>query len=231
MASSRDSSGRILFGLLLIIFGVLFLLHQMGKLDFGEIISGYWPLILVFAGIWHIVSNNFRNVGGGLLLIIIGGLFQLAKFEILGESAWHYIWPALIILVGLWMVAGSFSRKRAAAAPGSKESDLDAFVIFSGLERRVESQSFRGGKATAIMGGIDLDLTQAKLAEDRAVLDLSVIMGGIDVLVPKSWRVEVDGHPLLGAIEDKHTHVPGAGGVQTLFIKASAILGGIEIKG
>ncbi len=230
MASPRNSSGRILFGLLLILFGVLFLLDQMGKLDFGDIISGYWPLILVFAGIWHIVSNNFRNVGGGLLLIVIGGLFQLAKFEILGESVWHYIWPVVIILVGLWMIAGAFGRRRAAATPGAKDSDLDAFVIFSGLERRVESQNFRGGKATAIMGGIDLDFTQAKLAEDRASIDLSVIMGGIDVRVPKSWRVEVDGHPLLGAVEDKHTHVPGPGGVQTLFIKASAILGGIEIK-
>jgi hypothetical protein len=230
MASLRNSSGRIFFGLLLILLGVLFLLDQMGRLDFGWIISQYWPLILVFAGIWHIVSNNFRNIGGGLLLIVIGGFFQLAKLDILGKSAWHYIWPALIILVGLWIIAGAFGRRRVSGAIGAKDSDLDAFVMFSGLNRRIESQSFRGGKATAILGGIELDLTQAKLAEDRANLDLSVIMGGIDVRVPKSWRVEVDGHPLLGGIEDKHTHVPEAGAAQTLFIKASAIMGGIDIK-
>ena len=230
MASPRNSSGRIMFGLLLILFGVLFLLDQMGKLDFGWIISQYWPLILVFAGIWHIVSNNFRNVGGGLLLIVIGGLFQLGKFDILGRSAWHYIWPAAIILVGLWIVAGAFGRTRSAGMAGSKDSDLDAFVIFSGLTRRIESQDFRGGKATAILGGIELDLTQAKLAGDRASLDLSVIMGGIDVRVPRSWRVEVDGHPFLGGIEDKHTHVPAGEAVQTLFIKASAIMGGIDVK-
>jgi hypothetical protein len=55
-------------------------------------------------------------------------------------------------------------------------------------------------------------------------------MGGIDVRVPRSWRVEVDGHPFLGGIEDKHTHVPAGEAVQTLFIKASAIMGGIDVK-
>jgi predicted membrane protein len=219
-----------LFGLLLILFGILFLLHQMGRLDFGDVISDFWPLILVLAGISHIVNNNFRNVRGGVLLIIIGGLFQLSKLEILSRSAWHYIWPVLIILVGLWMVAGSFGRRRTATAAQARENDLNASALLSGLEHRVESQAFKGGRASAIMGGIDIDLTQAKLAGDQASLDLSVIMGGIDVRVPRSWRVEVDGHPLLGAIEDKHTHVPGEGAVQTLFIRASAILGGIEIK-
>jgi predicted membrane protein len=231
MASSRNASGRIFWGLLLILFGVLFLLDQMEKLDFGDTFSRYWPLILVLAGLWHLVSNNFRSPGGGLLLIVVGTILMLGKLEILGKSLWHYVWPLLIILVGLWIVFGAFGRQGGGRRLfGAKDNELDAFSLFSGLNRRVESQSFRGGKATAIFGGMELDFTQAKLAEEKAALELTAIFGGIEVRVPRSWRLEVDGQPFLGGIEDKHTFVPGSESSPTLHIKASAILGGIEIK-
>ncbi len=231
MASSRNASGRIFWGLLLILLGGLFLLDQMEKLDAGFFISRYWPLVLVFAGIWHLVSNGFRNPAGGLLLIVVGSVLMLGKLEILGKSVWHYVWPLLIILVGLWIVFGAFGRRESwKGSVGTKENELDALAIFSGLSRRIESQSFRGGKATALFGGLELDLTQAGLAEEKAAIELTAIFGGIEVRVPRSWRLEVDGQPFLGGIEDKHTFVPGPEGVPTLHIKASAILGGIEIK-
>jgi len=102
--------------------------------------------------------------------------------------------------------------------------------MFAGLNRRIESQNFRGGKATAIMGGIELDFTQVRLAEPKAVLDLTAIMGGIDIKVPRHIRVELSGNPVLGGIENKHNYAPGPGAEQTLSIRATAILGGIDIK-
>jgi len=125
---------------------------------------------------------------------------------------------------------GAFRRPSAARLAGAKEDDLDSFVIFAGLNRRIGSQSFRGGKATAIMGGIELDLTQVRLAEPKAGLDLTAIMGGIDIRVPGHMRVELHGNPVLGAVENKHSYTPGSEAEQTLFIKATAIMGGIEIK-
>ena len=230
MPTQRHSSGRIFWGLVLILLGVLFLLDQMGRVDFGDLISQWWPLILVAAGLWQLISSNFQELAGGLFLIVIGALFQLAKLEIIGRNAWHYVWPALIIGLGLWVLIGAFRRSSAGKFPGSKEDELDAFAIFAGLNRRIESQSFRGGKATAILGGIELDLTSVRLAEAKAGLELTAIMGGIDVKVPRHIRVQLDGNPVLGGVENKHNYAPGSGAEQTLSIKATAILGGIEIK-
>jgi len=230
MTSQKHSSGRVFWGLVLIVLGVLFLLDQMGRVDFGDLISGWWPLILVAAGLWQLISSNFQELAGGLFLIALGALFQLAKLEILGQNIWHYVWPVLIIGLGLWVLIGAFRRSSAARFPVGKEDELDAFAIFAGLNRRIESQSFRGGKATALMGGIELDLTSIRLAEARVGIELTAIMGGIEVKVPRNIRVELDGNPVLGGVENKHNYTPGSGAEQTLSIKATAILGGIEIK-
>ena len=230
MPLQKNLSGRIFWGLVLILLGVLFLLDQMGRVDFGDLISQWWPLVLVAAGLWQLISSNFQELAGGLFLIGLGAIFQLSKLEILGRNVWHYVWPALIIGLGLWVLIGAFRRSSATRFPGGKEDELDAFAIFAGLNRRIESQSFRGGKATAIMGGIELDLTSVRLAEAKAGLELTAIMGGIDVKVPRHIRVQLDGNPVLGGVENKHNYAPGSGAEQTLSIKATAILGGIEIK-
>ena len=230
MPTQRHSSGRVFWGLVLILLGVLFLLDQMGRVDFGDLISQWWPLVLVAAGLWQLISSNFKELAGGLFLIALGAIFQLAKLDILGRNVWHYVWPALIIGLGLWVLIGAFRRSSAAKFPGSKEDELDAFAIFAGLNRRIESQNFRGGKAMAIMGGIELDLTSVRLAEAKAGIELTAIMGGIDVKVPRHIRVQLDGNPVLGGVENKHNYAPGSGAEQTLSIKATAILGGIEIK-
>jgi predicted membrane protein len=229
MAIHKDSSGRIFWGLIIMVVGVLLLLQQMGKLDFGDVMSRYWPLILILVGVWQLIANGFRNTGGPLFLIALGVIFQLWKLDILGRRTWNYVWPLLIILVGLWTLLGAL-RRRSPAATIIKEGDIDAFALFAGLERRVDSPAFRGGKATAIMGGIDLDLRGAGLAGGEAAIDLSVIMGGITLRVPRGWRVEMDARPLLGGIEDKHIYEPATQGGGTLRVKATAIMGGIEIK-
>jgi len=230
MPLQKNLSGRIFWGLILILLGVLFLLDQMGRADFGDLVSRWWPLILIAAGLWQLISSDFRELAGGLFLIILGTIIQLAKLEILGRHLWRYIWPALIIGLGLWVLLGAFRRSSAPRLSGSKEDDLDAFAIFAGLNRRVESQNFHGGKATAILGGIELDLTPVRLAEPKAALDLTAIMGGIDIRVPRHIRVELNGNPVLGGIENKHNFAPGSAPEQTLSIKATAILGGIDIK-
>jgi len=230
MPLQKNLSGRIFWGLVLILLGVLFLLDQMGRADFGDLVSGWWPLILVAAGLWQLVSSSFQELAGGLFLIALGAIFQLAKLGILGRNLWHYVWPVLIIGLGLWVLLGAFRRTSAARLSGSKEDNLDAFAMFAGLDRRIESQNFRGGKATAILGGIELDLTNVRLAEPKAALDLTAIMGGIDIKVPRHIRVELNGNPILGGIENKHNYAPGSGTEQTLSIKATAILGGIDIK-
>jgi len=225
----RDYQGRIFSGLLIILIGVLFLLGNLGKLDIGEVFSTYWPLILIFIGIWHLIAHDFR-AGFGIILITIGGFFMLVNLDIIRGRVWLYFWPLLIIAAGVWIIFRPRFKPIQAKVPEIKEKDLDAFTIFSGIKRRFDSQEFQGGKATVLFGGIDLDFTQAALADNKATVELTAIFGGIEVFVPDDWEVVVDSSSIFGGVEDKRKSVSQAETKATLFIRATAIFGGIEIK-
>lgn len=226
----RDYQGRIFSGLLIILVGVLFLLANLGKLDIEEVFSTYWPLIIVFIGLWHLVAHNFRDVGFGVILIVIGGFFMLVNWDILEGSIWHYLWPLLVIAAGLWIIFKPGFRHHKGEVPPLKEKDLDVFTVFSGLKRRFESKDFRGGKATVLFGGIELDFTQAALADNKAAVELTVVFGGIDIWVPNDWEVVIDSSSIFGGVEDKHRTVTPTEKKGTLFIKATAVFGGITVK-
>lgn len=41
----------------------------------------------------------------GLVLIIIGIAFLLKNLGVISSSAWGFIWPALLVALGLWFIA------------------------------------------------------------------------------------------------------------------------------
>lgn len=229
MATIRIDKGGLFSGLLIILVGLFFLFGVLGEEGVGEIFSTYWPLFLILIGLWTLIAHDFRNFFG-LLLAAVGCIFLLINLDVLGHRIWYYLWPVLIILFGLWVIFRPGFRTRE-KIPGIKGHDLDVSGVFSGMKRVIESKEFRGGKATAVFGGLELDFTEAGLAENEATVEMTAVFGGIEIRVPAEWKVIVDSHPLFGALEDKRKTVPQAEDAPKLYLKGTIIFGGIEIKG
>ncbi len=221
---------RIFAGFMIILIGVIFLLGSLGSLNAGYVFSHYWPMLLVFVGIWQLFAAGGRSTETGIVFIVIGTLFMLSRWELLGASLWKILWPVLIIAAGLWILIKPKVFRQSPAGPGINEDDLELFTMLSGINRRIESQRFRGGRATVILGGADLDFTRAELAGGQASVELTAVLGGLDVRVPRHWSVAVDGNAVLGGVEDKHKSEIQDDNPPKLHIRATAILGGIEIK-
>jgi hypothetical protein len=83
---------------------------------------------------------------------------------------------------------------------------------------------------SAIFGGATLDLREAHIDREASV-DALALFGGVDVLVPRGWRVQVAGTPILGGLEDK---TEGDGERQAdaplLKVNGTAIFGGVDVK-
>jgi len=230
MHESRRTHGNILLGLILVVLGIIFLVNQISSFDydFGEFLAKWWPMILIIIGLRKITTPGEPRFGGGFIIFIIGLFFQLINLDIL---RWHYInylWPLILILIGLRFLFGG--RHNPFASESSVAEDrLDSVAIFGGSELAVSSQNFQGGQATAMFGGVDINLQGAKLSPDGAVLHASAIFGGVEIRVPPQWRVKTEGTPIFGSLENKCA-APTAADAPQLTVKGSAVFGGVEVK-
>jgi len=221
---------QLVFGLIIITLGVLFTLSNLDVLE-ARYVLRYWPALLI---VWGLVKLSSSGGGGkffGFMLAVIGILLLLDRLDYI-EFGWKYFWPLVLIAWGGSMLWNSMKRPAALVTPfGSTEDDsmVSHFAIMGGIKRVNNSQDFRGGDLSAVMGGIELDLRQASLKSGDAVVDVFAFWGGIEIKVPPDWAVTIHASPIMGGIEDK-THPPGEETAKRLVIKGSVIMGGVEVK-
>jgi len=109
-------------------------------------------------------------------------------------------------------------------------------MVLGGGDHIYTSQTLTGGKVTAIMGGGKIDLRKANCVGDQLTLDCFAFWGGIEIIVPYHWNVNVQGTPIMGGIENKASSLENIEGIEvnldpkTLIIKGAVVMGGIEIK-
>jgi predicted membrane protein len=106
---------------------------------------------------------------------------------------------------------------------------IRTFAMLSGSELRPMSRPFRGADLTAVLAGVNLDLTSARMEGDTVRIDVFAFCGGIDIHVPPDWTVTSKVATLMGAYTDKRrptTTLP----TKTLIIDGFAVMGGIEVK-
>lgn len=230
MAASKGTQSRIFWGLVLIAVGVLFLFDQMGELDFGYLISRYWPAIFILIGLSIIIGKNFKDAGAGVFFILFGTFFLFMRLRIFHRDVWHYFWPLLIIALGLWILVKPAMTAVKKKIPDLTTDELRISQVFSSTSRRVESPNFKGGSVEVVLGSAEIDLTGAGLEGGQAVLAMSAVLGSIEVKVRPDWQVVIDGSPVLGSIEQKRKSPPEAEKKGTLRINASVVLGSIAIK-
>ena len=100
----------------------------------------------------------------------------------------------LLILAAVQVVntvLGIVLRSRFLSQPLG-EGEINAVGVSGGAEEKVTSTGFRGGYVRAVMGGVELDLTEATIEDPPATIEMTVVMGGAKIAVPEGWNVRVD---------------------------------------
>jgi predicted membrane protein len=107
---------------------------------------------------------------------------------------------------------------------------LNTTSIFSGVIKIVNSKNFKGGDIVTILGGADINLAQADM-QSPAVIDLTVVMGGVKLIVPSDWEIKNNVTCLLGGVEERRPAIyPTTGEKKLLVLKGTVIMGGIDIR-
>jgi predicted membrane protein len=218
---------RLVLGLCIMAVGAVFTLENLGLITSRHFIR-YWPVLLIAVGVAKALRPGERGWRGeGLLWLTAGFVLLLRSVGIITISLWK-LWPIVPLLIGARIVWRSL-RPSARVDAADTAALIQATAVLGGVSRHSNSQSFRGGEITAVLGGCEIDLRQARIVGGDAVLDVSAFLGGIEIRVPEEWSVVTKGLPLLGGFEDA-TRPPRDDTGQRLVITGFAILGGVEVK-
>jgi hypothetical protein len=102
--------------------------------------------------------------------------------------------------------------------------------IMSGQERKGRWRIAPRCRVIDIIGGSDLDLTQAELAAPETTLTVLAIIGGSDVRVPEDVHVEISKFALMGGTDVQLSDKPVPPGAPTIRIRLISIMGGTSVK-
>lgn len=215
---------RTITGLLIILVGIAFLLSNLNLFSFKDLVSDWWPLVIIVAGV-IVFLNDTKNYLWSLLIIAFGTVLQLNHLGILEINPWQLFWPVVIIVVGLSVLL----NRTSSSSKVSKAEREDVTAILSGSEVKVRSDDFKGSKVTALLGGAMVDLRDATITKE-ATLDLFSLWGGIEIRVPKGVIIKNETSVILGGVEDSTRLEKPAKGAPVLHIIGDIIMAGVDIK-
>lgn len=222
----------IIPGLVVIVWGGLLLLGELGLLPVHVHALDFWPLLLVGGGLSMIL--RWRSAGSALIGLAVGALGAGLLAQRLGYpiAGVEHLWPVVVIAIGVGLVWKGSTRRH---GPHHRSETLSADqlqreVTMGGLALVVDSQQFRGGALSVTMGEVRADLRRAAISGDEAVLELSVAMGGVELYVPTNWVIVNEVSPFIGAVEDKTEPRPDLAGVQKrLVLRGKLSVGAVTV--
>lgn len=230
---NRSLPSQVILGVVVIAMGVLFLLDNVGVISFHHALH-FWPMAFILFGALKMYDSRTSSgllVGGGL--IVAGIAMTMSRLGYVYFS-WQTLWPLLLIVVGASVLLRAAENRRATSGAGAasppKDADpnvVDMTAILGGFDRRLKAPDFRGGEATAILGGCELDLRESQL-HGEAVLNVFALMGGVELKVPSDWTVIMNGTAILGGFNNKRS-AEGAPD-KRLIVRGYAIMGGVEVR-
>jgi len=230
--SHHLTNNRVVIGVILVLAGLFLVIRNTGFFpDFIDNVIFSWPMLLVIIGL--ILTLGASDKTAGIIVMAVGGFFMIPLLFRETFHMYNMFWPSIFIIIGVIFIV----TRRKGWTPGKSkgmigDDVIDYVNIFSGGERQIISQNFKGGKISAVFGGIELDLTKAKLAPGRNDLEIACVFGGATIIVPDSWYVTIEVTPILGGFSDSRKLSSGRSfdTSSQLVIKGAVIFGGGEVK-
>lgn len=148
-----------------------------------------------------------------------------------------YVGRGLLGIAAIVVLGVALAEMGATRGPGDDDSSvsragrLDAFAFMGRHEQRVVTGAFRGGDAVAFMGRLEVDLREADMEGDSAVVDIRVAMGRVDLRVPDHWAVSSNLGPGLGGASRIRAARPEAtAGAPVLTLRGPMFMGTVVVE-
>lgn len=228
----RDRLGNMLWGIVLILAGVAVFGNSFGYWHFNLFFPGWWTLFIIVPCLVSMVQGGI-NVGN-LIGLGAGVLLLLAANDVIPYGYMsRLVLPGILVIIGLAILIPNFGGGQYGART-MEQVKVDTkgiptiTAVFSGQELCPLGESFHGANATAVFGGVELNLKNAQIEQD-VMIRCTCIFGGIDIVLPPNVKVKSSGTQIFGGV-DKKVIVPENADAPTVYVDATCIFGGVDIQ-
>ncbi len=216
------SRSSFVMGVSFVTLGTVLLLDRADLVDAWVWLRGWWPLVVVLAGVAQVVTRP-RNLAGAGFLVGVGGVLLLwtqGVVDLVGV-----LLPLALIGIGAWVLA---RQPRPGSPTVLSHTGKEIVTVFGDQAIRVPSGPYGGQAVTTVFGDVEIDLTAATL-EGRVTMPVTTVFGDAELVVPNGWRVTVSGPEILGDVK-----VTGVADLPDtapeLHLKVLVVLGDLSIR-
>lgn len=224
-------SKMILWGIVLVLFGILLAVNSMGIFEINPFFDGWWTLLIIVPCFISLFTDKDKMAS--LIGIIIGVFLLFCSQNLLSFDLFmKLVLPIIIIILGFKLIftssKGAKSDKvmKEVIEQGGNVRNVSA--TFSGQNLVFNGEEFNGAEFNAIFGGIKCDLRNAVIPKD-CVIKSTAIFGGIDLIVPDNINVKVNSTSIFGGVSDKKG-TSAKESTATIYLEGLCLFGGVDIK-
>lgn len=239
----KNTMSRAIWGILFVFIGLGLAGKAVGLFEFNIFFPGWWTLFIIIPSAVGLANSNDRISSMiGLAIGLILFFFSRGFFSWYTTS--RLFIPFILIAIGIHIIQKGLNNKsdkdyyrtysnmnQSSSRHSTNHGGSREFNgILSGRNIQFVDEIFHGAIMNSILGNIQLDLRNAKFEKDT-VIDITCILGGVDIYVPSNVKVAVNCTPILGGVDNVViTPIDADQNTYTIFINGTCILGGIEVK-
>ncbi len=221
---------NILWGIVLIIIGVIIGLNTMGIINIDIFFDGWWTLFIIVPCFVGLFTNNDKT--GNIIGLLVGVILLLGMQNIIDFNLiWKLLLPSIIVIIGLSLIfKNTFNSKinsEIKKLNSKNTKDNEYCATFSGQRIDFSNEEFKGATLNSVFGSITCDLREAKIKED-VVINTNSVFGGIDIIVPDDVNIKIKSNSIFGGVNNKKKNSEDK--KHTIYVNASCLFGGVDIK-
>ena len=196
---------NILWGIILVIIGVIIGLNTIGITDIDIFFDGWWTLVIIVPCFIGLFTNKDKT--GNIIGLLVGVILLLGMQNIIDFNLiWKLLLPSIIVIIGLSLIfKNTFNSKinnEIKKLNNKNTKDNEYCATFSGQRIDFPNEEFKGATLNSVFGSITCDLREAKIKED-VVINASSVFGGIDIIVPDDVNIKIKSNSIFGGVNNK----------------------------
>lgn len=230
---------NLFWGLFFILAAVLIILQQLGLLIGVNLLSLIITLLLIPIIVKSISHGHFAGI---LFPVAIIGILYSKQLGIENFVPWPILGVALFLSIGLSFIFPHHrkwncceDRKQCDKEEGFTEiidgpddSEVNLYTKFGASVKYINSQNLNKVNLDCSFGAMKVYFDNSKIEGNEAIVDLNVDFAGIELYIPKEWKVQNNIDTMLGGVDEKG-HKEDKKDAKQLILKGKISFSGIEI--